>query len=98
MKRLRQLIEHNVIPIVIFDGGPLPMKQAKEQERRQSRDEYKARGICYLKEGNLAAANECFQKAVDITPEMAFNLIKVITLLYKHVTYLIAKGFKKGKY
>lgn len=45
---------------------------------KSMREEYKAKGNQYLKEGNTQAARECFQKAVDITPEMAFNLIKVI--------------------
>jgi exonuclease-1 len=34
MKRLKLLLEHNVIPVVVFDGGPLPSKQGTEKERR----------------------------------------------------------------
>lgn len=35
------------------------------------------KGEAFLKQGNIEAANECFKKAVDITPRMAFNLINV---------------------
>jgi len=88
MKRLHLLLQFNVIPIVIFDGGSLPIKKEKELERRKSREEYRAKGNAYLREGNSQAANECFQKAVDITPSMAYSLIRA--LRRENVEYIVA--------
>jgi exonuclease-1 len=98
LKRLRLLQDFGVIPVVVFDGGPLPMKRRTETERRRQvlyskfppndetriREESKSRGLQYLKEGNSEAALECFQKSVDITPQMAHNLIKVLTVTICH--------------
>jgi len=38
--------------------------------------------------GNHAAAYECYRKAVDITPAIAFRLIKVMEWLVLHVAGL----------
>jgi len=40
-----------------------------------------ARGRAFLAEGKSAQARECFVKAVDVTPAMAFQLIKVRSYL-----------------
>lgn len=41
-----------------------------------------------LREGNVSAARECFQKAIDIIPEMAHRLIKV--LRQQNISYIVA--------
>lgn len=42
-----------------------------------SRKRNMEKGRAYLRVGNRAAAHACFTKAVDVTPQMAYNLIKV---------------------
>jgi exonuclease-1 len=54
------------------------MKQDVEATRRASREENKKKGMAFLAEGNLSAANDCFAKAVDVTTEMAVRLIRVL--------------------
>jgi len=44
----------------------------------RSRQENKAKGLALLRAGNKSQAYECFQKCVDITPEMALDVIKVM--------------------
>lgn len=42
------------------------------------RDEAKQKGMELLQAGDKKAASECFQRAVDVTPRMAFNLIELL--------------------
>jgi len=53
-----------------------------------SRAEQRARGSAFLKEGNRAEAYKCFQRAVDITPEMAARMIA--RLKERGVEYIVA--------
>jgi len=76
MRRVHMLINHGVKPILVFDGGYLPAKGDKEKERRGQRSEYKKRGLQALRDGNNQVAFECFQKACDVTPKMAAEVIK----------------------
>jgi exonuclease-1 len=77
LKRLDMMLFNNVKPFLVLDGGHLPSKANKEEERRRSRQDNKAKGLALLRAGNKSQAFECFQKCVDITPEMALEVIKV---------------------
>ena len=77
MHRVRMLKHHNITPYVVFDGGPLPAKTGTESTRHHSREENRAKGLALTREGRHSEARECFVKAVDVTPEMAYQLIKV---------------------
>lgn len=61
---------------MVFDGACLPRKLCTEEKRRSLRKENRAKGMILYKEGNESAALKAFQKAVDITPEMANKLVK----------------------
>jgi exonuclease 1 len=76
-KRLQLLITYNVKPILIFDGARLQMKGATEDERARNRAEHKRKAEEYLSEGNSMMAHKMFSVAVDITPEMAYELVQV---------------------
>jgi hypothetical protein len=41
------------------------------------RSEALAKGNAFLAEGKTTQARDCFVKAVDVTPEMAYQFIKV---------------------
>ncbi|GAM28843.1 hypothetical protein SAMD00019534_120190 [Acytostelium subglobosum LB1] len=85
---LTMLCSNKVIPVLVFDGGPLPNKKVTEDDRRSKRDQMRAKANAYLMEGNHYEANRCFQKAVDVTPFMAFQLIKVLRQM--NIEYLVA--------
>ncbi|XP_020608082.1 exonuclease 1-like isoform X2 [Orbicella faveolata] len=76
LKRINMLLHFNVKPILVFDGSYLPSKAGQEAQRRKTRQENKAKGLAFLRAGNRQQALECFQKCVDITPEMALEVIK----------------------
>ena len=77
MHRVRLLRHYNIHPYIVFDGGPLPAKKGTEQERKQKRDEYLSRGNGLAAQGKHSQARECYVKCVDVTPQMAFQFIKV---------------------
>ncbi|KAL5228741.1 hypothetical protein ABZP36_017006 [Zizania latifolia] len=88
MHRVNMLRHHGVKPILVFDGGLLPMKGDQETKRARSRKENLERAREHEYAGNSRAAFECYQKAVDITPRIAFELIQV--LKQEKVEYIVA--------
>ncbi|URD88793.1 HhH2 [Musa troglodytarum] len=88
MHRVNLLKHHGVKPILVFDGGILPMKIEQETKRSRTRKENLARAMEHETLGNSSAAYECYQKAVDISPLVAFELIQV--LKQEHVDYIVA--------
>ncbi|CAM8900394.1 unnamed protein product [Rhodiola kirilowii] len=88
MFRVNLLRHHGVKPVMVFDGGLLPMKGDQENKRARSRKENLACAIEHEADGNSTAAFECYQKAVDISPAIAYELIQV--LKRENVCYVVA--------
>ncbi|KAL0700185.1 hypothetical protein Bca4012_056307 [Brassica carinata] len=88
MHRVNLLRHHGVKPVLVFDGGPLPMKLEQENKRARSRKENLARALEHEANGNSSAAYECYQKAVDISPSIAHELIQV--LRQENIDYVVA--------
>ncbi|KDR79971.1 hypothetical protein GALMADRAFT_62406 [Galerina marginata CBS 339.88] len=88
MHRVRLLRHHKIEPYIVFDGGPLPAKKGTESERKQKREENLARGKAFIAQGKHSQARDCFIKCVDVTPQMAFQLIKALRA--ESVPYVVA--------
>ncbi|KAG1347513.1 putative Exonuclease 1 [Cocos nucifera] len=88
MHRVNMLRHHGVKPILVFDGGLLPMKSDQEMKRARARKENLERAMEHEASGNSSAAYECYQKAVDISPSIAVELIQV--LKQEKVDYIVA--------
>ncbi|XP_024627669.1 exonuclease 1 isoform X2 [Medicago truncatula] len=88
MHRVNLLRHYGVKPILVFDGGLLPMKGDQENKRARSRKENLERAVEHEANGNSTAAYECYQKAVDISPQIARELIQV--LKQENVQYVVA--------
>ncbi|XP_059669371.1 exonuclease 1 [Cornus florida] len=88
MHRVNLLRHYGVKPILVFDGGLLPMKIEQENKRARARKENLARAIEHESNGNSAAAYDCYQKAVDISPSVAYDLIQV--LKQENIFYVVA--------
>jgi exonuclease-1 len=83
------MLQHfGVIPYLVFDGDYLPSKAATEAERSKRREESKTTGYELENAGKPSQAYLEFQKAVDVTPEMARQLID--ELRNTGVQYLVA--------
>lgn len=68
---MRLLLEYELEPWLIFDGAPLPMKAATEHERAASRQKALAQAQELERRGLSESAREYYNRAVDVTPEMA---------------------------
>ncbi|KAK7247222.1 hypothetical protein RIF29_42099 [Crotalaria pallida] len=88
MHRVNLLRHFGVNPILVFDGGLLPMKTDQENKRARVRKENFERAVQHESDGNSTAAFECYQKAVDISPAIARDLIQV--LKQENVQYIVA--------
>ncbi len=88
MNRVRMLQHYGVIPYLVFDGDYLPGKAGTEAERAQRREENRKLGLELLKKGKTAQAQVALQKAIDVTPEMARQLIE--ELKKAGVQYVVA--------
>ncbi|KAL8674911.1 MAG: hypothetical protein Q9168_000715 [Polycauliona sp. 1 TL-2023] len=88
MNRVRMLIHFGVTPYLVFDGDYLPSKAATELERATKREESKKRGLELHRLGKISQAHLELQKAVDVTPEMARQLIEELKVA--GVQYVVA--------
>ncbi|GMK55734.1 hypothetical protein CspeluHIS016_0207900 [Cutaneotrichosporon spelunceum] len=88
MFRVRMLQHHKIRPFVVFDGGPLPAKRGTEDSRAKSRADHLARAKSYEAQGRMKDARDAYTKCVDITPEMAYQLIKALRA--EGIDYVVA--------
>ena len=82
------LIHFGVIPYLVFDGDYLPSKAATEIERAKRREESKKKGLELYRLNKPSQAHLELQKAVDVTPEMALQLIEELKKL--GIQYIVA--------
>lgn len=88
MHRVRMLQHFGVIPYLVFDGDYLPSKAATETDREKRREESRRTGLELLSAGKTSQAHLELQKAVDVTPEMARQLIDELKKV--NVQYIVA--------
>ncbi|KXT09428.1 hypothetical protein AC579_2523 [Pseudocercospora musae] len=88
LHRVRMLIHFGVKPYLVFDGDFLPSKAHTEKERAAKRKESKRVGLEMLRMGRASQAQLELQKAVDVTPAMARELIEELKKL--DVPYAVA--------
>ncbi|TIC06412.1 PIN domain-like protein [Wallemia mellicola] len=86
--QIKAMISIKVKPFVVFDGGPLGAKQHTETNRDESRAKNLEIALKLESQGKKTQARQAFSKCVDITPRMAYELIKV--LLSLKVDYIVA--------
>ena len=90
LSRLRLLLSHRVLPVLVFDGGRLPEKRRTEEERGQRRRRERDLGQALHAAGQTAAAFKAFQRCVSIHPTTAYQLIRLARDLSPDVECLVA--------
>ncbi|GAB2213042.1 hypothetical protein Droror1_Dr00021057 [Drosera rotundifolia] len=88
MHRINLLRHYKVTPVVVFDGGSIPCKAMTEDERHRRRNANKELAMEKLKEGNVVAATEMFQRATIVTPAMAHQLTQI--LRKENIEFMVA--------
>lgn len=82
------LIHFGVKPFLVFDGDYLPGKEHTEKERAARRKESQRVGLELLRTGRVSQAYLELQKAIDVTPFMARELIEELKCM--NVPYIVA--------
>jgi 5'-3' exonuclease len=88
MGKIRMLQHYGVTPYVVFDGDRLPAKAGTEDGREKRRAECLAKALQLNQQGNSAAAREQFVRCIDVTPAMAYQLIKALRA--EGIQYIVA--------
>ncbi|KAF3912872.1 hypothetical protein AA313_de0205606 [Arthrobotrys entomopaga] len=88
MHRVRMLQHYGVTPYIVFDGDYLPGKKGTEIDREKRRQASRETGLELLRLGRTSQAHLELQKAIDVTPQMARNLIE--ELKKANVPYIVA--------
>ncbi|XP_071506297.1 uncharacterized protein [Diadema antillarum] len=81
LKYVNMLKSLNIRPVMVFDGKNLPAKAAVEESRRERRENYSKKGRQFLREGKASEARDCFVKCINVTPEMALDVMKAVRSL-----------------
>ncbi|CAH1402373.1 unnamed protein product [Nezara viridula] len=76
MKYVNMLLSFNIKPILVFDGRHLPAKAETEKKRRELRESNRKRAAELLRLERDSEARTLIQRCVDVTHEMASNLMK----------------------
>ena len=73
--RANMLRHHGIEPVIVFDGDRAPAKRGEERARRERRAALLERGERARAAGDKEGAFRAFSGAIDVTPEMARELI-----------------------
>lgn len=82
------LVHFGIKPYLVFDGDYLPSKSGTEKERAARRRESRKNGLDMLRLGKTSQAHLELQKSIDVTPEMARQLIEELKKL--KIAYVVA--------
>lgn len=88
MHRVRMLLHFGITPYLVFDGDYLPSKAGTEVDRAKRREESKKKGLELYHNNKPSQAHLELQKAVEVTPTMARELIDELKKL--DVQYVVA--------
>ncbi|KAK9791822.1 hypothetical protein WJX73_000964 [Symbiochloris irregularis] len=88
LNMVRMLLDNGVTPVVVFDGAGLPAKAATQQARRERKREALEKAQQAAARGDKAEAHALISQTVDVTAEMAHELVKHLRTM--GVEFLVA--------
>lgn len=90
MSMLDMLLSSGVEVYLVFDGKNLPAKEKTEKEREKTRKRNLELGEQEQRKGNSAEARSLLARAVDVTPRMAAQFIRVVNRHRPQVKSVVA--------
>ena len=87
IRNIKKLLKYNIIPIIVFDGRKLGIKNKEEKIRQYKREEMKIKANIY-KENNYLLYKKTKIKSIDITHDMVKKIIYYLNI-YK-IEYIIS--------
>jgi exonuclease-1 len=88
IKKIKFLLQYHITPIVVFDGGRLPMKKQTEQGRKDNRRQMKILADELYAKGEHEKASKKYIECITITSEMIEEFIK--ELKKQEVEFIVA--------
>ena len=88
LKKTQMLIDAGIKPIVVFDGQRLPAKESTHKLRQSLRNATRQKIELLLSDGQESKAKELMRSCVEVTPEMARNLMKGLRM--KGIDFIVA--------
>lgn len=87
-KRLKSLLAHSVVPVVIFDGDCLKPKEKTNQERTFKKERYRKEVEGYIAKKNHTKARELMKRCIGVSKEIVHDITKI--LIKNNVEYIIS--------
>ena len=88
LRMVRMLQSFDIQPVLVFDGCPSPAKAPTSTMRRERKEKAKERAKILLQEGRQFEASKHLQQALDITRQMARELI--VELVRRNIRFVVA--------
>ncbi|KAH0790587.1 XPG I-region family protein [Histomonas meleagridis] len=88
MRRLNQVLNCGLTPVVVFDGQSLPQKANTNAKRHQDREENKRKALELESLGRFTDAYTYYQRAVEITSLTVYTWIKQLRQF--NIEYIVA--------
>ena len=85
---LSLLEKHEIVPLVVLDGGCLAAKELCDGLRREARSRYRLLAHEAYEAGDLAGSEILFKRAMSVTPRMVAELLAELRRL--KVDFLVA--------
>lgn len=82
LSQIETLLSHKIKVVMVFDGGKLLSKVEEENSREETRNQKQAKAKELLLAGDKEAAYKKFAESVDVTPDLAMLLFKVVKAKY----------------
>jgi exonuclease-1 len=88
LKKISLLTSYKIKPILVFDGAKLPIKEDIEKKRESNREKNLKKYEELKEKGLVEEANKKYISSIDVTPKMAYKVIKEIKRI--NIEYLVS--------
>ncbi|TBU11774.1 exonuclease [Hamiltosporidium tvaerminnensis] len=88
LSKIKSILSHKIIPVVIFDGDHLPMKEHTLNIRQERKQKAKQEAMDALKRNDISRAKELMKQCVNVTREMVNDVIE--ELIKENIEFIIS--------